>query len=300
MKRHIILVVFGILIGAFVFGEDARLPAAKTGKSVTSLGLSFSPQGWDNKGGKEAVSKAHVITAGERIEYGFSNYLSGVFDWSPGENIFSSTDDLKNPAANGSHDMAFGVRLQIIGSNAPVKQERFRLTAAPQVIVPFPDINLPFWKIDMADKRGNNSWGFGGSMSFDADITEHFFLNFYGEFYAYPIENKAQVKHGWGAAFEIEPHFETRLGGSMGLRIGLPVRYAFAPEKKIRGLGNGLDSRLVSASPLFAIRLDNIIPALFNQDRLRPLELSLQYAAPIFGKNAAALHAVTLGITTFF
>jgi hypothetical protein len=300
VKRSIALIVFTVLGGAFVFGEDASLPGVKTGRSTTSFGISFLPQMWDNGGHKADISKAHVINAGERIEYSFTAYLSGLFDWSPGENILSSTGDSKSPAANGSHDLALGVRVQIIGLNAPVKQERFRLTIAPQVIFPFPNINLPFWKVDMDDKRGNNAWGFGGGVSFDTELTKQFFLNFYGEFYAYPIENKAKVKHGWGAAFEIEPHFAARLMDRMGLHIGLPVRYALAPEKKINGPGNGLDSHFLSVSPIAAVYFDNIIPARFSNGVPRPLELSLQYTLPLWGKNTAALHALTLGITTFF
>jgi hypothetical protein len=300
MKRLVVLITFCILNSALIFGEAARLPTAKTGKSETSFGFSFFPQVWDDSGDKEDISKAHVITVGERIEYSFTGYLSGVFDWSPGENILSSTDDSKNPAAKGAHDITLGIRVQIIGLNAPVKQEHFRLTVAPQVIIPFPNINLPFWKIGTGDKRGNNAWGFGGNVSFDTDITEQFFLNLYGEFYAYPIENKVKVKHSWGAAFEIEPHFETRLTGGMGLRIGLPVRYALGPEKKINGLDSGLDSHLLSVSPVLAIHFDNIIPTLFNWGKRNPLELSLQYTLPILGKNTAALHTVVLGITTFF
>ncbi|MDR1147193.1 MAG: hypothetical protein LBK66_01030 [Spirochaetaceae bacterium] len=300
MKRSITLIVFAVLGGTFIFGEDARLPAVKTGRSTTSFGISFLPQMWDDGGDKEDIPKAHVITAGERIEYSFTGCLSGVFDWFPGENVLSSTEDSKSPAANGSHDPALGVRFQIIGLNAPVKQERFRLTVAPQVIFPFPSINLPFWKVGMDDKRGNNAWGFGGGVSFDTDLTKQFFLNFHGEFFSYPIENEAKVKHGWGAAFEIEPHFETHFTGGTGLRIGLPVRFAFAPEKKINGLGNGLDSYFLSASPMAAVYFDNIIPARFSGGEPSPLELSLQYSLPVLGKNTAALHAVTLGITTFF
>jgi hypothetical protein len=86
----------------------------------------------------------------------------------------------------------------------------------------------------------------------------------------------------------------------MGLRAGLPVRCAFSPEKKIDGAGNGLDSRLLSASPVLAIQFDNIIPARFSRSKPRPLELSLQYTFPVLGKNTAALHAAVLGITTFF
>jgi hypothetical protein len=300
VKRFIVIITFSLLSGAFIFGEDARLPAAKTGQSTTSIGFSFLPQMWDDGGDKRSLSKAHVITVGERIEYNFTGYLSGVFDWSPGENILSSTNDSKNPAVNGSYDPALGIRVQVIGLNAPVKQERFRLTIAPQVILPFPNINLPFWKVDMDDKRGNNAWGFGGGVSFDSVITGQFFLNFYSEFYAYPIENRAKVKHGWGSAFEIEPHFETRLTGKMDLRIGLPVRYAFSPEKKINGIGNGLNSYLLAVSPILALHLKNIIPARSFEGGPRRIELSLQYTMPLLGKNTAALHAVALGITTFF
>jgi hypothetical protein len=300
MKKIITLIAFTVLGGACVFGEDTRLPAVKTGRSTTSFGFSFLPQMWDDGGDKEDIPRAHVITAGERIEYSFTGYLSGVFDWFPGENILSSTDDSKSPAANGTHDLTLGLRVQIIGLSAPVTQEHFRLTIAPQVIFPFPSINLPFWKVDMDDKRGNNAWGFGGGVSFDIDLAAQFFLNFYGEFFSYPLENEAKVNHGWGAAFEIEPHFETRLSGGTDLCIGLPVRYALAPEKKFHGLGSGLDSYFLSVSPTLAIHFDNIIPARFYTGEPKPLELSLQYTFPAWGKNTAALHAVTLGITTFF
>ncbi|MDR1318510.1 MAG: hypothetical protein LBJ90_02720, partial [Treponema sp.] len=69
--------------------------------------------------------------------------------------------------------------------------------------------------------------------------------------------------------------------------------------KKINGLGNGLDSHFLSVSPIAAVYFNNIIPARFSNGEPSPLELSLQYTLPVWGKNTAALHAVTLGIITF-
>jgi hypothetical protein len=298
MRKALIIIALGIFSGTLVFGEDARIPKAKSGRSDTVIGFSFYPQQWDNNGGKADVPRAHVLTVGQRIEYSFTGYLSGVFDWSPTQNILSSTDDPASPAANGTYDIALGARFQIAGLNAPVKTEHFRLTAAPGVIIPFPDLNLPFWKVDADEKRSNNACGFGGSVSFDIDLSKLFFLNLYGEFYAYPIKNKASINHGWGAAFEIEPHFETAIANVV-LRAGLPVSYAPSPEKKINGTGNSLDSHALSLSPVIALRVTSPLSILLKRPPSQR-EFSLRYTLPILGRNTAALHSVTLGITAFF
>jgi hypothetical protein len=118
-----------------------------------------------------------------------------------------------------------------------------------------------------------------------------FFINLFGEFYFYPLENKEDVKHGWNARFEAEPHFEIDLPRDIHLSAGLPATFALAPEKEIKGSGDGQDSYLLSVSPIVAARF-NSIPT--------PIEFSVQYTLPILGKNTLMAHSLTMGVAVYF
>jgi hypothetical protein len=282
MKRFILFPVLAVIMTATIFAEDAKALSAKSGEFYVTPGVSFFSKAWDNDREKTDVSKTEIFYAGFGLAYGFTGWFSAASDWK-GWNIWSNGD---GPAEEyeGFHDFSLETRFHLIGDKAPVKTSHFRLTAAPGVIFPFP-------LIDSDDKMGKNAWGFGGSVSFDTDLNKYFFLNAFGKFYFYPIENEEKINYGWDLTLEAEPNFNIDIPYGMNLAIGLPVNFTLAPEQKIDGVGNGMDSYVLSLRPTVTLRMTHT-PV--------PVEVGIDYAIPLMGKNAMVNQAITLKTSIFF
>jgi hypothetical protein len=284
MKRFALVLVLGIMSAvSIVFSEDAKALPEKTGEFSVTPGVSFFNKEWDGDREKHDVPDAEIFTFGFSLEYGFTDWFTAAFDWTPGWNIWSDGDGLAEQY-EGFHDFSLEARFNIIGENAPVKASYLRLIVSPGVIFPFPGLDDEY-------KMGKNAWGFGGSVSFDTDIHKYFFLNVFSKFYFYPIENEEKVNHQWELILEAEPHFNIDIPYGMNLDIGLPVNFILDPEQKIDGTGNGMDTYILSLRPTVTLRLTHT-PA--------PVEVGIDYAIPLIGKNAIAAHAITLKTTILF
>jgi hypothetical protein len=285
MKKLVVILGFGICLSmSNIFAEDVKNLNAGSGRFEALPLVSFYSSAWDKDSEKQDVPKTEVFNIGFTLDYGFTDWFSASFHWTPGWNIWAYVDGKSNSIPEGFYDIAISGRFQVIGASAPVRTEHFRLALIPGVILPFP-------LIDADEKAGNNAFGFGGALSFDSDINRMFFINLFSEFYWYPIENKEDVKHGWNARFEIEPHFEIDLPKDIHLSAGLPASFALAPEKEISGSGDGRDAYILSVSPNVAARF-NTTPV--------PLEFSVQYTLPLWGKNTLAEHSLALGVAVYF
>jgi hypothetical protein len=228
------------------------------------------------------IPKTEVFFVGFGLAYGITDWFSTAFDWR-GWNIWSHGD---GPAEvwEGFYDFSLETQFHIVGNKAPIKSSYFRLTIAPGVIFPFP-------LIDTDDKMDKNAWGFGGSLSFDTDINRYFFLNVFGKFYFYPIENEEKVNHGWDLTLEVEPNFNIDIPYGMNLAIGLPVNFTLAPEQKVDGVENGMDSYTLSLRPTITLRMTHT---------QTPVEVSMDYAIPLIGQNILVNHAISLKTAIFF
>jgi hypothetical protein len=282
MKRFILFPVLVVIMTVNIFAEDAKALSAKSGEFYVTPGVSFFSKAWDGGREKTDVPKTEIFYAGFGLAYGVTDWFSAAFDWK-GWNIWSSGDGPAE-AYEGFHDFSLETRFHLIGANAPVKTSHFRLTAAPGVIFPFP-------LIDEEDKMGKNAWGFGGSLSFDTDINHYFFLNVFGKFYFYPIENKEKINHGWDLTVEAEPNFNIDIPYGMNLAIGLPVNFTLSPEQKIDGVGMGNDSYVLSLRPTVTLRMTHA-PT--------PVEVGVDYAIPLIGKNTLVNHAIAVKTSVFF
>jgi hypothetical protein len=282
MKRFILFPVLAVIAASGVLAEDAKALSAKSGEFYVTPGVSFFSKAWDGDGDKADIPETEIFYFGFGLEYGFTNWFSSAFDWK-GWNIWS---DGEGPLEmyEGFHDFSLEARFHLIGGSAPIKTSHFRLTASPGVIFPFP-------LIDADDKMGKNAWGFGGSLSFDTDINKNFFLNAFGKFYFYPIENEEKINHGWDLMVEAEPNFNIDIPRGMHLAIGLPVNVTFKPEQKIDGAGDGKDSYVLTLRPTVTLRM---------MHGTTPIEMGVDYAIPLMGKNAVVNHAITFKTSVFF
>jgi hypothetical protein len=282
MKRFILFPVLAVIMIANIFAEDAKALPAKSGEFYVIPGVSFFSKVWDDDREKADIPKHEVFYFGFGLAYGFTDWFSAAFDWK-GWNIWSSGDGPAE-AYEGFHDFLLETRFHILGDKAPIRTSHFRLTASPGVIFPFPGI-------DEDDKMGKNAWGFGGSVSFDTDINKYFFLNVFSKFYFYPIENEEKITYGWDLTLEAEPNFNVDIPYGMNLAIGLPVNFTLAPEQKVDGVGNGMDAYVLSLRPTVTLRLTHT-PI--------PVEVGIDYAVPLIGKNAVVNHAISLKTSIFF
>jgi hypothetical protein len=282
MKRFVLFSVWGLLVITHTFAEDAKALSAKSGAYYTAPGVSFFSKAWDGDGEKTDVDKTEVFYFGFGLDYGFANWFSAAFDWK-GWDIWSNGDGPPEQY-EGFKDFSMETRFRLIGDKAPVKTAHFRLTVAPGVIFPFP-------LIDKEDKMDKNAWGFGGSLSFDTDVNKNFFLNFFGTFYFYPIENEEKTRHGWELTLEAEPNFNIGIPFGMNLAIGLPVHFDLGPEQEIDGVGNGRDYYALSLRPTATLRMTH---------GAVPVEVGINYAIPLAGKNTLANHAITVKTSIFF
>jgi hypothetical protein len=282
MKRFILFPVLAIIMVSHTFAEDAKALSAKNGEFYVTPGVSFFSKAWDDDREKADVPKHEIFSVGFGLAYGVTDWFSAAFDWK-GWNIWSDGDGPAE-AYEGFHDFSLETQFHLLGDKAPIKTSNFRLTAAPGVIFPFP-------MIDDDDKMGKNAWGFGGSLSFDTDINKYFFFNVFGKFYCYPIENEEKINHGWDLTVEAEPNFTIDIPHGMNLAIGLPVNFTLSPEQKIDGVGNGKDSYAVSLRPTVTLRMTHTP---------NPVEVGVDYAIPLMGKNTLVNHAVTIKTSIFF
>jgi hypothetical protein len=282
MKRFILFPVLAVIMVSNIFAEDAKALLARSGEFYVTPGISFFKKAWDDDKEKADVPKTEIFYFGFGLEYGFTGWFSAVFDWK-GWNIWSNGD---GPVEEheGFYDFSLETRFHLIGDNAPIKSAHFRLTAAPGVIFPFPGI-------DEDDKMGNNAWGFGGSLSFDTNINKYFFLNVFGKFYSYPIENKEKIKYGWDLTLEAEPNFNVDIPYGMNFFVGIPVNFILTPEQKIDGVGNGMDAYVLSLRPTVTLRMTHTST---------PVEVGIDYVIPLIGKNTLVNNAITLKTSVFF
>jgi hypothetical protein len=282
MKRFMLFPVLALVMAGAAFAEDARALAAKSGAYYVAPGVSFFSKARDGDGEKTDADKTEVVYFGLGLAYGFTGWFSAAFDWQ-GWDIWSDGDGPPE-RYEGFGDFALEARFHLVGDNAPVKTAHFRLTAAPGVTLPFP-------AVDADDKTGKNAWGFGGSLSFDTDVNKNFFLNFFGKFYWYPIENEEKINHGWDLTLEAEPRFSIDMPHGMRFALGLPANLVLGPEQKIDGVGNGKDYYAVSLRPTATLRMTH---------GSVPVEAGVEYAIPLAGKNVLARHAITVKTSIFF
>jgi hypothetical protein len=284
MKRFVLFSVLACLMATYTFARDAKALSAKSGEYYVAPGVSFFSEAWDGDGERVDVDKTEIFYFGFGLDYGFTDWFSAAFDWK-GWNIWSRGDGPPEQY-EGFKDFSLETRFRLVGAGekAPIKTDHFRLSVAPGVIFPFP-------LIDKEDQMDKNAWGFGGSLSFDTDVNKHFFLNFFGTFYFYPIENEEKINHGWELTLEAEPRFNVDLPRGMNLALGLPVHFVLGPEQKIDGAGNGRDFFALSLRPTATLRMTH---------GTVPVEVGVDYAIPLAGKNTLVNHAITVKTSIFF
>jgi hypothetical protein len=285
MKRFFLLMA--AVWTAAVYAEDAATLPAKTLRLDAGTAIGFVREGWDEGGRKADAPDAMIIGARIGLSYGFTDWFTAVLDWSPGVTDTDLTaidigDDGTGDAEiyEGLGDFSLKWQFQIVGdkagsgnkedggdkNNARLSGGRFRMRVTPGIVIPFPGIGD-------RDALGNHTWGLGGDVSIDTFITDSFFLNMFSEVYLFPVDNKSGTNNKWEFSLEAGPHC-TVTTGTASLVFSLPVHWS----------GADVSSHLLTLRPKLALKLT----------RPFAINIEIEYACPLYGKNSYAVHTITI------
>ncbi|MCL2231729.1 MAG: hypothetical protein FWB99_01465, partial [Treponema sp.] len=160
-------------------------------------------------------------------------------------------------------DVMLGAKIQIIGREAPIQSDMFRVAFAPGLMIPVPgpdfDDQLRSGTPRVA-RLDNHVFGVGLRSFFDWVPNQFFYLNFYNEVRFFPQRGRfrdlgfaqaftadtldgppfdvgnPRVNFRYDVTFEIEPTFTYRLEAPIiAFEVGLPLTYFFTPGYRISG-----------------------------------------------------------------
>jgi hypothetical protein len=274
-----------------IYAEDAITLPAGTLRVDADASTGFVREGWDGDSRKADAPDATIIGAALGISYGFTDWFTLVLDWAPGvtdtdlsDIDFGNDGDGEGEIYEGLSDFLLKAQFLIIGNNAPVSSERFRMRLAPGMVIPFPGI-------DDKDSLGNHTWGLGGDVSFDTLVTDNFFVNVFSEAYWFPApaDNKSKTNNEWEIALEAGPHYSVTFG-SVRLGFALPLNWKVSPENAKGIVVDGVSSHLLTPRPGLELKLTHPFA----------VDIGIEYTLPLYGKNDYAVHTITIKAPVYF
>jgi len=349
MKRFMVFGLTFLLLAPALFAEHANVMPARVGRFFLAPTFINIDQRFNTSGERtdEDVPPTRMFNLGFALEYGITSWITGAVQWAPGVNLWSDVDriprpDLQPPGQSSSGtigvagDVLIGAKIQIIGREAPMQSDLFRVAFAPGLIIPVPgpDFNNELGnRTPTVARLDNHVFGVGLRSFFDWIPSQFFYLNFYNEIRFFPQRGRfrdlgfeqamqAEMLRTFGIAdiggnevnfrydltFEIEPTFTYRLNDPLiAFEVGLPFTYFFTPGYTISGVPN-LDQipepLRAAVTPqdqgsVHSLSLGPNVSAFF-MDWPVPMEFRLSYTFPLWGQNAPLRHVVTLQVRTYF
>lgn len=281
MKKVLLFGLALLLLGSGLFADDAKVMPFRVGRFYLAPSFVYGTQTFDKDGSREdsgIYDSLSIFNLGAALEFGAWKWVTAAVQWAPGINVWSKVDSdlLKDSVGSDSDinlfgvaDLFVGAKMQILGTEAPVQTDNFRLAFAPGVKIPLPG---PDYKEQ--DKNVTNDdpmtvfnldkhvLGVGLRTYFDYIINENFFINLYNEFIYYPVKGDVKkagypayaladnidkiigmlppgvisysddVDYGYDLTFELEPVFTTNLAEGIQFSAGLPINYKTTPGTK--------------------------------------------------------------------
>ena len=276
MKRFLIFGLALMLIGAALFADDAKVMPARVGRLYIAPSFVMGNKAFDSDGDRvDTHIDMKFLNLGAALEFGLAKWVTAALQWTPGINVWSKFDTPTGAKIElkGMGDLFAGAKLQIMGSEAPVQTDAFRLAFAPGVKIPLPGPdykkqaeNMAAGKSFTPNNLDHHVLGAGLRSYFDILFGKSFFLNLYNEFIYYPVKGKfekagleqyvgyatangllaslgssveGEVNYGYDLTFELEPAFTFNLSPKVQFNAGLPVNYKIVPGVKYSFTGTG-------------------------------------------------------------
>ena len=214
MKKIMFIGLTLLLLGSALFADDAKVMPAMVGRFYLSPSYAFSNKAFDKDGDRVSSDTLKALNLGAALEFGVIDWVTAAVQWLPGANVWSDVDtQVPNPKynplldppskanssssvnANGVADLFIGAKIQILGTAAPIKTDRFRLSFGPGIKVPLPgpdykkqDDNAAKGDDVTAANIDTHVLGAGLRTYFDYIINDNFFINLYNETIFYPMK----------------------------------------------------------------------------------------------------------------
>jgi hypothetical protein len=320
--KKILVIMLLMAVALLTFADDALVLPKGVLRTYITCAYGFATSAYDADGEKQDMSSGlytgyKIFNLGGAVEYGVTDWMSAAVQWAPGWNVWSQFDDPAallddNSRLNGPFDVFAGAKIQVVGENGLVANEKFRIAFAPGVKVPLPD---PDWQKQADNQSAGDPWnvrnvdkhalGIGARAYADYVINKMLYVNLYSEFIYYlkkdrdntdlwpagPLSVDAEVEYGYDLTLEAEPHFEMMFGDGLRLGIGVPATVSMNPAEKRDGV-EVADSEgyLFSVSPSVS---------LFLMKFFIPTELKVGYTLPLLGKNSDAVNRVVFQLKTY-
>ncbi len=301
-----------------IFADDAKVMPAGVGRFYLVPTYSFaSGEYLDDGEYKEADETAKLFLLSAALEFGITDWITAAVQWTPGYILWSDTGVVLPPPfgfnneviVKGAYPLFAGAKFQIIGENAPVKNDQFRVAAAlgAQIPMPTPDWEEQFDNYLAGDEviipdayitAAKPVYGIGARGYADYIFNENVYFNFYTEYIKYferefDLEGFGETTYNFGhkLTLELEPRYTTNIAEGVNFEAGLPLTTVMTPESEVDDVGMDDDS--------YTFKIGPSAKFFFTKTPL-PIELKAGYQLPLFGKNAVAQHAAYLQARVYF
>jgi len=269
-----------VLSGTPAGAEETRQVSSGTLRLTIAPSFGFQVQKFDSPD----TGKVMAVSAGMGLEYGATDWFCAQALWLPGINAWSKMDG----GTYGRFSDAFlGMKFGIIGENALVVRDNYRLAIAAGVITPLPST-------DGSDHEGDyHLWGTALQFFYDRIVTPLFYLNLYAEFIYFPDQRligpnftTRSVYHPLDMTYEADFRFRYAVQDkNMVLNWGFPQTIFFSPWIN-RNDPNAMDTMVTVTTGLF-------FTASFTGFKV-PFDISLIYKAPILGRNVQPVQRLSI------
>ena len=156
MKKLLVVFLLLSLAAGMVFADDAKVMPKGVIRAyfLGTYGMTDSAYDEDGEEQDSATGDTAFFNQGFAAELGVTEQVTAAFQWTPGMNLYSSVEndpvdaylvgnfgsnpygDNENLTLSGPADLFVGAKVQILGDNGFVKNDKFRFSMAPGFRIP--------------------------------------------------------------------------------------------------------------------------------------------------------------------
>jgi hypothetical protein len=317
MKK--VLASFALMaLACALFADDALVLPQGVLRASLSNTYAFFDEAYDDDGDPTDYTETKLYIIGTALELGLTDQINLGLQWAPAAIVWSDIDT-DHAEYTGLRQLFVGFKIQALGDQGFVPDEKMRLAIAPGFRVPLQkyDVeeeltNQSTGKDFLIDSVDSEAFGVGGRLHFDYIFSDVFYLNFYSQMiYNFPVDRNLSLtnasivyaasgslanatkdykhEYGFDYFFELDPHYELPLTEKSDLIFKVPVRYTFTPGVEIDSAYssniNGDDAYLLTITPEIGY---------FSREGTLPWKASLYYNIPVIGENTKKKNSITL------
>lgn len=350
MKKTLVLLLLAALV-APIFADDAKVLPSRIGRLYVVPAYTMWSQGFDSDGEKvdNSYGDAGVVSVAAALEYGITDFLSFGFKYVPGYVVSSSFADDDNLDSTGTSGADIGLKIQLVGPSAFVQSDTMRFALVPGVNVPFASYDAEAEATAMGSGDtysggpvSSTTFGLGVQASFDYVVNDSFYVNLFSEFRNHipaPVSEvglteysvyggvataiytnysvsiaEPEISTGYDLTIELEPSYETSLGGGMTLSASVAATYDMNSGVSLSDYdaGTGVDAideaattNLEDSFESYGLGASNVLSitpsvSLFLTSLPLPMEFAIDAVVPVMGENERNATTVLLTWKTYF